>query len=382
MSRASVAITAAAESTRIGKVPDQSELMLMADAAHNALRGSGLTLRDVDGIAGGSWNPAGTIAAAHYLGVTPRWVDHMPVGGGAFLLHVRHAAEAIMARHADVVLIIHGESGRSGIGAPTVQRTPTSPAGQFEAPYGVYAPSSTFTLGTLRLMKECRISHEQLASVAVSQRQWAMPNERAWIRKPLTVDDVLASPFIAYPYHQAECCVLTDGGGALLLTSAERARDLPGKPIYLLGSGEASETSMIAYMEDLTSSAGFRATAKAAFAEAGLSPRDIDHLMIYDAFAFLPLMGLQDLGFVNRGEAGEFIAAGHTLPGGSLPMNTNGGGLSYTHTGMYGMFAILEAVRQLRGEAVVQVPNVRTSFVQGVGGFFMSMASLILGNEC
>jgi acetyl-CoA acetyltransferase len=382
MSRASVAIVAAAESTRIGKVPDQSELMLMADAAHNALRGSGLTLHDIDGIAGGSWNPAGTIAAAHYLGITPRWVDHMPVGGGAFLLHVRHAAEAIMARHADVVLIIHGESGRSGIGAPTIQRTPSSPAGQFEAPYGVSAPSSIFTLGTLRLMKECGISHEQLASVAVSQRQWAMPNERAWIRKPLTVDDVLASPFIAYPFHQAECCVLTDGGGALLLTSAERARDLPGKPVYLLGSGEAGETSMIAYMEDLTSSAGFRATAKAAFAEAGLSPRDIDHLMIYDAFAFLPLMGLQDLGFVNRGEAGEFIAAGHTLPGGSLPMNTSGGGLSYTHTGMYGMFAILEAVRQLRGEAVVQVPNVRTSFVQGVGGFFMSMASLILSNEC
>jgi acetyl-CoA acetyltransferase len=381
MSRASVAITAAAESTRIGKVPDQSELMLMADAAHNALRGSGLTLRDIDGIAGGSWNPAGTIAAAHYLGITPRWVDHMPVGGGAFLLHVRHAAEAIMARHADVVLIIHGESGRSGVGAPTVQRTPASPAGQFEAPYGVYAPSSIFTLGTLRLMKECRISHEQLASVAVSQRRWAMPNERAWIRKPLTVDEVLASPFIAYPYHQAECCVLTDGGGALLLTSAERASDLPGKPVYLLGSGEAGETSMIAYMEDLTSSAGFRATAKTAFAEAGLSPRDIDHLMIYDAFAFLPLMGLQDLGFVNRGEAGEFVAAGHTSPGGSLPMNTNGGGLSYTHTGMYGMFAILEAVRQLRGEAVVQVPNVRTSFVQGVGGFFMSMASLILSNE-
>jgi len=381
MSRARVAITAAAESTRIGKVPDQSELMLMADAAHNALRSSGLTLRDIDGIAGGSWNPAGTVAAAHYLGIMPRWIDHMPVGGGAFLLHVRHAAEAIVTGHADVVLVIHGESGRSGIGAPTVQRTPSSPAGQFEAPYGVYAPSSIFTLGTLRLMRECGISHEQLASVAVSQRQWAIPNERAWIRKPLTVDDVLASPFIAYPYHQAECCVLTDGGGALLLTSTERARDLPGKPVYLLGSGEASETSMIAYMEDLTSSAGFRSTAKAAFAEAGLSPRDIDHLMIYDAFAFLPLMGLQDLGFVSRGEAGEFVAAGHTLPGGSLPMNTNGGGLSYTHTGMYGMFAILEAVRQLRGEGVVQVPNVRTSFVQGIGGFFMSMASLILSNE-
>lgn len=382
MKRAFVAITAAAESTRIGKVPDQSELMLMADATHNALRGSGLTLRDIDGVAGGSWNPAGTIAAAHYLGIMPRWIDHMPVGGGAFLLHVRHAAEAIATGHADVVLILHGESGRSGIGAPSVQRTPASPAGQFEATYGTYAPSSTFTIGTLRLMKECNISHAQLASVAVAQRRWAMPNERAWIRKPLTLDDVLASPFVAYPYHQAECCVLTDGGGALIMTSAERARDLPGKPVYLLGSGEASETSMIAYMEDLTTSAGFRATAKAAFAEAGLCPRDIDHLMVYDAFAFLPLMGLQDLGFVNRGDAGEFIAAGHTLPGGSLPMNTNGGGLSYTHTGMYGMFAILEAVRQLRGEAVVQVPDVRTSFVQGIGGFFMSMASLILSNEC
>jgi acetyl-CoA acetyltransferase len=202
-------------------------------------------------------------------------------------------------------------------------------------------------------------------------------------RDLITVDDVLASPMIAYPMHLLECCLVTDGGGALVVMSAERAKANPGPkpPVYVLGTGEAAETPMVSMMEDFTRSKAFRLASAAAFAEAQMGPSDIDHLMVYDAFAHLPIYGLEDLGFVGRGEAGAFIEEGHTSPGGSLPMNTNGGGLSYTHTGMYGMFAIQESVRQLRGEASAQVPGVEVSFTQGVGGMFMAAGSLVLGTE-
>ena len=186
---------------------------------------------------------------------------------------------------------------------------------------------------------------------------------------------------ISYPMHLLECCLVTDGGGALILTSAERAAamDLRRPPVYVLGTGESAESQTISMMEDFTTSRAFRVSSASAFAEAGIAHADVDHLMVYDAFAHLPIYGLEDLGFVGRGEAGEFIAEGNTAPGGSLPMNTNGGGLSYTHTGMYGMFAIQESVRQLRGEAAAQVPDVNVSVAQGVGGMFMSAGTLVLG---
>jgi acetyl-CoA acetyltransferase len=185
---------------------------------------------------------------------------------------------------------------------------------------------------------------------------------------------------IAYPLHLLECCLVTDGGGALVITSAERARESP-RAVFVLGTGEAAETPMVSMMADFTSSAAFRLSGRQAFAEARLDPADIDHLMVYDAFAHLPIYGLEDLGFVARGEAGAFIADGNTAPGGRLPMNTNGGGMSYTHTGMYGMFLIQESVRQLRGEAAAQVPGVNISLAQGVGGSFMSAGTLILGSR-
>jgi acetyl-CoA acetyltransferase len=230
-------------------------------------------------------------------------------------------------------------------------------------------------------MKTFGLTHEQLASVAVVQRQWASRNPRALMRDPITVEDVLASRLVAYPMHLLECCLVTDGGGALILTSAERAAamDLPKPPVYVLGSGEAAESPLISMMEDFTTSKAFRVSSAKAFAEAGVAHADVDHLMIYDAFAHLPIYGLEDLGFVGRGEAGAFIAEGNTAPGGRLPLNTNGGGLSYTHTGMYGMFAIQESVRQLRGEAAAQVPDVKVSVAQGVGGMFMSAGTLVLG---
>ena len=208
-------------------------------------------------------------------------------------------------------------------------------------------------------------------------------NPRAMMRDPISVDDVLGSRLVAYPLHLLECCLVTDGGGALVLTTAERGRDLDleRKPIYVLGTGESCETTMVSQMADLTTSRAFRTSAPKAFAESGISHADVDHLMIYDAFAHNPIYGLEDLGFVGRGEAGEFIASGHTAPGGKLPLNTNGGGLSYTHTGMYGMFALQESIRQLRGVAPAQVDGVRIGVVHGVGGMFAAACTLVFGNE-
>ena len=376
--RAKTVIVGAAETERLGKIPDMSTVELHADAARRAVADAGLSMADIDGVATAGLSP---ISVAHYLGITPTYVDGTSIGGCSFLVHVRHAAAAIAAGHAEVVLITHGESGRSRVGVAPRMWDTSSPQGQFELPYGPVGPPTMFPMGVLRFMKETGLTHEQLASVAVAQRRWSSQVPRAMYRDLITVDDVLASPMIAYPMHLLECCLVTDGGGALIITSAERAKALPGPkpPVYVLGTGEAAETPMVSLMEDFTTSKAFRLSSASAFAEARMGPKEIDHLMVYDAFAHLPIYGLEDLGFVGRGEAGAFIADGHTSPGGSLPMNTNGGGLSYTHTGMYGMFAIQESVRQLRGEASAQVPDVNVSLAQGVGGMFMAAGTLILG---
>jgi len=329
-----IVIAGAAETSEIGRLPHRSTLGLHLEAAHNALADAGLTKDDIDGIA--TVGTPGPIQVAHALGITPAWLDGTGVGGSSFLFHVRHAAAAIRAGLCHTVLITHGESGRSRIGATRMGFGPDSLAGQFELPYGVFGPTTTFTIPALRYMKETGLTHEQLAEVAVAQRRWAHLNPRAMYRDLITVDDVLASRMIAYPFHLLECCLVTDGGGALVVPSEERARALgTRKPlVYLLGSGEAAEAPLISQMEDFTSSKAFRLSSRAAFAEAGIEHGDVDHLMIYDAFAHLPIFGLEDMGFVKRGEAGAFIAEGHPSPGGRLPLNTNGGGLSYTHTGM------------------------------------------------
>ena len=375
--RAAACIVGAAETERIGVVPELSQLELHADAARRALADAGLTIADVDGVAAAGQSTA----VAHYLGITPAYVDATAVGGCSFLLHVRHAAAAITAGLCEVVLITHGESGRSRVGMPPRVMAAASPQGQFEAPFGPLGPPTMFPIGVLRFMKETGLTHEQLASVAVAQRRWSSQVPRAMFREEITVDDVLASRMVAYPMHLLECCLVTDGGGALVVTSADRARSMPGPrpPVYVLGTGEAAETPLVSQMKDFTRSEGFRRASAAAFAEAGVGVPDVDHLMVYDAFAHLPLFGLEDLGFVGRGEAGAFVAEGHTSPGGRLPMNTNGGGLSYTHTGMYGMFLVQESVRQLRGEAAAQVPGVEVSVAQGVGGMFGAAGTLVLG---
>jgi acetyl-CoA acetyltransferase len=377
---ASAAIVGAAETTKLGRIPDVSELSLHLDAARNAIADCGVDKDEIDGIAGVGRYPT---AVAQQLGLHPTYVDGTSVGGCSFLVHVRHATAAIAHGLATMVLITHGESGRSRVGVGGFG----GPAGtlpmQFQTPYGVTGAPTMFPIGVLRYMKELGLTHEQLASVAVVQREWAAMNPRAMMREPITVDDVLASPLVAYPMHRLECCLVTDGGGALLVTSADRARDmdLGHPPVYVAGTGEAVGPAMISQMDDFTTSRAFRDAGRLAFESAGIGPADVDHLMVYDAFAHLPIYGLEDLGFVDRGDAGAFIAAGNTAPGGRLPMNTNGGGLSYTHTGMYGMFAIQESVRQLRGTAPAQVPDVTVSVTHGVGGMFAAAATLVLTNR-
>jgi acetyl-CoA acetyltransferase len=378
--RTGAAIIGAAETTELGRIPHMSELSLHLDAARNTIADCGVNAAEIDGVAGVGRYPT---LVAQQLGITPTYIDSTSVGGCSFMMHVRHAAAAIANGLASVVLVTHGESGRSRVGVAGFRGGSGSPAAQFEAPYGVAGPPTMFPIGVVRYMKEFGLTHEQLAAVAVVQRKWAARNPRAKMREPITVEDVLASPLIAYPMHLLECCLVTDGGGALLVTSAERARDmdLPHPPVYVAGAGEAVGPAMISQMDDFTTSGAFRVSGRMAFAEAEIGTSDVDHLMIYDAFAHLPIYGLEDLGFMNRGEAGAFIADGNTAPGGPLPLNTNGGGLSYTHTGMYGMFAIQESVRQLRGTAAAQVPGVEVSVAHGVGGMFAAAATLVLTNQ-
>ena len=373
-----VAIVGAAETTELGRIPGMSQIQLHADAALNTLADAGLKAKDIDGVATAGESP---VNIAHYLGIAPRWVDGSSVGGCSFMLHVRHAAAAIEAGYADTILITHGESGRSGVGRGGRGGGAGSLLAQFEGPYGSMGPTTMFTIGVLRYMKQYGMTHEQLAMVAVVQREWAGMNPRASYREPITVDDVLNSRLIAYPFHLLECCLVTDGGGALILAAAERAADFPNRPVYILGSGESVETPMVSQMTDLTSSQAFRIAGGEAMRSAGIGHGDVDHMMVYDAFAHLPIWGLEDLGFCARGEAPAFIEGGNTRPGGALPLNTNGGGLSYMHSGMYGMYALQESVRQMRGTAPAQVPGARVSLCLGVGGMFAASGCIVMGNE-
>lgn len=377
MKRNAVAVVGAAETTEMGTIPGLTVIGLHADAALNAMADAGLAPVDIDGLAtSGEYAPA----LAGYLGIRPRWIDSTGVGGCSFLLHVRHAAAAIAAGACTTVLVTHGESGRSRVGGQMFP-PPSVLAGQFEQPYGVFGAYSNLTIPALRYMKERGVTEEDLARVVVVQREWAARNPRALRRKLTSIEEVLAEEVIAWPFRKSMCCPATDGGGALILTSAERARDFPRPPVYVMGTGESCEGPMITMMEDFTSFRAFRDSSAAAFADAGIGPEEVDHLMIYDAFAHLPFYGLEDLGFCKPGEGKDFIRDGHTAPGGKLPLNTNGGGLNYMHSGMYGMYAMQESVRQMRGLAPAQVPGAKTSLCQGIGGMFAAAGTIIFTNQ-
>jgi acetyl-CoA acetyltransferase len=378
--RGRVAIVGAAEADEHGKLPHKSAFMLHAEAARNALADAGLRLTDVDAIfSAGLWMGSET---AEYLGIRPRYIDGTQIGGCSFIAHVQHAMAAIEAGIVEVALITHGESGASRIGMPGTRFGVDAFRLQFEQPFGLAGPPTGYALAAARHMHEYGTTSEQLAELAVSTRKWAALNPRAIMRDPLTVDDVLSSRMISWPLHLLDCCLVTDAGGAVVITSAERARACPKRPVWVLGTGEASTHVIVSQMPDFAFWDAARMSSERAFVMAGVTHGDIDVAMFYDAFTIVPVMGLEATGFCRRGEGGAFVSAGRTAPGGPFPMNTNGGGLSYTHSGMYGMFMLVEAVRQLRGECGArQVAGAKTAICHGLGGMFSSAATLVCGTE-
>ncbi len=375
--RMASAIVGAAETEELGVIPDKSATQLHADAAIRAMEDAGIKNTDVDAVL----TAGSPTQIAEYLGIQPTYVDGTSVGGCSFMIHVAHAATALAMGRCNVALITHGQSGRSRVGEGGRFGGGSSPSAQFEDSYGTWGAPSRFTVPFVRHMHEYGTTEEQLASVAVAQRQWAAMNPRAMMHDPITIQDVMDSRLISWPFHLFECCLVTDGGGALIMVASDRAKDFPKKPVYVMGVGESVEMTMISQMADFTSSRAFVTSGREAFKMAEIKHSDVGHVMIYDAFAHLPIFGMEDLGFLKKGEAAPWFAEMKSAPGGELPVNTNGGGLSYTHTGMYGMFAIQESVRQLRGEAAAQVPDVRVSVAHGVGGMFFAAGTLILTND-
>ena len=372
------AIVGVAESDEIGLVPHKSALALHAEAASNALADAGLTLPDVDALLTAGY---ANYDLADYLGIAPRYTDTTTVGGASFVVHVGHAAQAIADGRCEVVLITHGQAGRSSR-AP-VPRDPNLPVASYEMPYGMIGMPINYSMAATRYMHlygEDR-ARQAMAEIAVSTRKWAQLNPKAYMRDPMTFDDYHNSRWISWPFHILDCCLVTDAGAAVVLTSMERARSLPKRPARVLGYAEHHDHAGISMMPDLTVTPA-RVTGPEALAMAGVSHGDIDLAMIYDSFTYTVLATLESLGFCGPGEGPDFVAGQRTAPGGDFPMNTSGGGLSYTHPGMYGIFLIVEAVRQLRGEAGErQVPGLGLSLVNGTGGALSATGTIILGVE-
>jgi len=376
--RNSVCIVGVDESDELGTLPNKSQLTLHVEAVRNAVRDAGLKIGDVDGVfTAGQHSPA-TIGEA--LGIVPRYVDGTTVGGCSFIIMVGHALLALHHGLCDVAVVCHGESGRSQVGV--TPRRDTAIPGQYEAPFGFGGASTMFGMITTRHMHEHGTTLEQWAQVAVSTRQWAALNPKAKNREPITIADVLNSRPVCYPFNLLNICLVTDAGGAVVLTRADRARDCAKKPVYIRGAGEATEHVSLTQMKNLTSSEATKKSGAKAFGMAGVDHKDFNHIMLYDAFTSGPPIMLESLGFCKPGQGVSFFEQGKSTPGGSLPINTNGGGLSYTHSGMYGIFPIIEAARQLRGECGArQVPNCKVSLVNGMGGMLSAAGTLVLANE-
>ncbi len=379
--RGKIAIVGAAESDEVGKLPGKSALALHAEAARNALADAGLTVKDVDAVLATGRQTANDVP--EYLGIRPRYMDNTQMGGCSFIAHLQHALGVIEAGVAEVVLITHGESGYSRVGMGSGDRfAPDTPPGQYEMPFGIGGPATRYALAATRHMHEFGTTREQMAAVAVATRRWASLNPRAMMREPITIEDVLSSRPISWPFNLLDCCLVTDGGGALVVTSAERAKDCAKKPVYVLGTGEATCHSIISQMSRFHIWDAAVMAAERAWAMSGVKHSEIDLTMIYDAFTIVPILGLEALGFCKPGEGGPFVENLRTAPGGDFPMNTNGGGLSYTHTGMYGMFLLIEAVKQLRGECGErQVKGAKTAVCHGTGGILSASATAILSTE-
>lgn len=374
----SVCIVGVDESDEIGTLPETSQLSLHLQSIHNAVSDAGLKISDVDGIfTAGQHSPA---LLGEALGITPRYIDGTSVGGCSFIIMAGHAMLALHHGLCDVAVVSHGESGRSGVGV--TRGRDTSLSGQFETPYGFGGAPTYFGMITTRHMHEYGTTLEQWAQVAVSTRAWAALNPKARFRDPLTIEDVLNSRPMFYPFNLLNICLVTDAGGAVVLTRADRAKDCAQKPVYIRGAGEGTEHVMVTEMKHLPLSEATRLSGEKAFNMAVVTHSDFNHIMLYDAFTSGPPIMLESLGFCKPGEGVSFFEEGRSTPGGTLPINTNGGGLSYTHSGMYGIFPMIEATRQLRGECGDrQVPNASLSLVNGMGGMLSAAGTLVLSNE-
>jgi acetyl-CoA acetyltransferase len=366
-----------------GEAPGWSEMEIAAAAAKNALDDAGLTARDVDGVVVASTNIfMSGLALSEHLGLRPKFTESTMVGGSSFVGHLIPAALALNAGLCDTVLVAYGSNQRTGVGRGEAGRYKMALDPQvFEHPYKPFNPPSAYALATARHMHQYGTTRAQLAEIAVAARQWAQLNPEAFAREPLTVDEVLKSRMISDPLTVRDCCLVTDGGGAYVLTRAERARDLAKPPAYLLGVGAAHWHRQISSMPDLTVTAATE-SGRRAFDMAGLGPEDVDVLELYDAFTINTLLFLEDLGFCGKGEGGAFVSGGRIAPGGALPVNTNGGGLSCVHPGMYGIFLLVEAVRQLRGAGGArQVKDAAVALAHGNGGVLSSQITALLGTK-
>ena len=299
------------------------------------------------------------------------------VGGSSFEYHVAHAMGAIGLGLCNVAVIAYGSTQRS-VGRKQASVREVNP---YETPFRPFLPASAYALAASRHIHEFGTTREQLAAVAVAAREWALLNPAAWEKKPLTIEAVLSSRMVSYPFTVRDCCLVTDGGGAIVVTSAERAKSLKKAPTYVLGCGQSVTHASISSMPDLTVTGALTA-GKAAYAMAKLGPADINAVELYDAFTINTILFLEDLGFCKKGEGGAFVSGGRIGPNGSLAVNTNGGGLSYCHPGMYGLFILIEAVRQVRGECGArQVRNCEVALAHGNGGVLSSQATVILGTQ-
>ncbi|MBB4632411.1 thiolase [Sphingosinicella soli] len=360
----------------IGEAPGYTSMELAAKASLLAVADAGLRLEDVDGLfvclpddffAG--------LSVAEYLGIQPRFTDNNRTGGSAFMSHMITAALALSAGYIDVALIAYGSNQRTAGGKLA---TPFK-NNRWEAPYRPVFPVSSYALAAARHMHDYGTTRAQLAEVAVAARRWADGNPEAFMQGPLTIEECLAARVISSPLSVKDCCLVTDGAAAIVMTRTDRARHAPKPAVPVLGGAAATWWNAISQAQDVTVTAAAESGPRA-YAMAGLGPADIDVVQLYDAFTINTILFLEDLGFCPKGEGGRFVENGAIAPGGSLPVNTNGGGLSCCHPGMYGLFAIVEAARQIRGEAANQIEGVSTALAHGNGGTLSSQATVILGS--
>ena len=351
---------------------------IMAQSALAALGDAGLKLSDVDGLFCTMMEDSMPgLMAAEYLGIEPRFIDGTMLGGSSFVNYLTSATMALDAGLCDVALIVYGSNQRTASGKLVTASRPPA----YEAPYNPRYPISGYAMAAARHMHEYGTTREQLADVAVSARAWAQHNPEAFERGPLTREDVLGARMVGDPLTVRDCCLVTDGGGAIVMVRADRARDFPKAPVYVLGSAAESSHRQISQMKDFTETAA-RASGQRAFAAAGVSPSDIQAVELYDAFTINTILFLEDLGFCAKGEGGAFVEGGRIAPNGALPVNTNGGGLSCVHPGMYGIFTVIEAARQIRGDAPgLQLDNVDLALAHGNGGVLSSQVTAILGSQ-